>query len=146
MKKKWVLRHCDLDLWPKVTNFNRVGANVVSYHLAKTSVQISSSVRLEFCSQAEPDRHTDRQTDREQWKYNRSTISWRYKKIVRAESRTCMKILPAHRATISSLVNRLIHGDRYASCSRLDLILSWLKIVKFMSLWTSTIVLTKLIA
>ena len=28
----------------------------------KNRVQIGSSVRLEFCSQAEPDRHTDTQT------------------------------------------------------------------------------------
>ena len=37
MKKKWVLRHCDLDLWPKVTNFNRVRASAISNHLAKTA-------------------------------------------------------------------------------------------------------------
>ena len=57
MKKKWVLRHlyCDLDLCPKVTNFNRVQASAVSNHLAKTAS--GSSVRLEFCSQ-ENIRHT----------------------------------------------------------------------------------------
>ena len=45
MKEKWVLRHCDLDLWPnsKVTNFSRLWASVVSNHLAKTA-----SKRLEF--------------------------------------------------------------------------------------------------
>ena len=43
MKKKWGLRHCDLDLWHKVTNFNRVWAIVVSNHLAKT---VSKSVHL----------------------------------------------------------------------------------------------------
>ena len=30
-----ILRHCDLDLWPKVTKFNRVRARAVSNHLAK---------------------------------------------------------------------------------------------------------------
>ena len=35
MKKKWVLRHCDLDLWLKVTNLNRVLVSTISNHLAK---------------------------------------------------------------------------------------------------------------
>ena len=60
-------------LWP---NFSRVGASVVSNHLAKNSVQISSSVPLAYCSQTEPDRQTYRQTDKLQWKYNPSTILW----------------------------------------------------------------------
>ena len=34
--KKRLLRHCDLDLLPKVTNFSRVWASVVSYCLTKT--------------------------------------------------------------------------------------------------------------
>ena len=32
--KKWILRHCDLDLQSKVTNFNSVLASAVSNHLA----------------------------------------------------------------------------------------------------------------
>ena len=36
MKKKWILSPCDLDLWHKVPNFNRVWASVVSSGLAKT--------------------------------------------------------------------------------------------------------------
>ena len=40
---KWILSHCDLDLWFKVTNFNRVQVSVVSNRLAKTA---SKSVRL----------------------------------------------------------------------------------------------------
>ena len=28
-EKKWILRHCDLDLQPKVANFNGVQANAV---------------------------------------------------------------------------------------------------------------------
>ena len=31
-KNGYVLRHCDLDLWPKVTNFNRAWAIAVSNH------------------------------------------------------------------------------------------------------------------
>ena len=41
MKKKWVLHHCDLDLWPKVTKFNRVRVSAGRNHLAKT---VSKSV------------------------------------------------------------------------------------------------------
>ena len=63
--------------WPKVANFNRVRASVQSNCLAKNLVQIGASVWLEFCSQAELDSHTDRQTDKLQWKYNPSLISWR---------------------------------------------------------------------
>ena len=33
----YIFGHRDLDLWPKVTNFNRVRASVVSSHLAKTA-------------------------------------------------------------------------------------------------------------
>ena len=51
---KMNLCRCDLDLWPKVTNFNRVRASVLSNRLAK----ISASVWLEFCSQAESDTQT----------------------------------------------------------------------------------------
>ena len=40
-RKKWVLRHCDLDLWPKVTKFNKVRASVWSSHVVKT---VSKSV------------------------------------------------------------------------------------------------------
>ena len=36
-EKKWILSHCDLDLWPKVNNFDRVWDSVVSSHLAKTA-------------------------------------------------------------------------------------------------------------
>ena len=39
--KKKILSHCDLDLWPKVTNFNRVRASMLSNRLAKT---VSKSV------------------------------------------------------------------------------------------------------
>ena len=36
-KKKLILSHWDLDLWPKVTNFNRVRVNTISSRLAKTA-------------------------------------------------------------------------------------------------------------
>ena len=48
MKKKWILHHCDLYLWPKVTNFNRVWASVVSNHLAKTAFKLVHQFRLNF--------------------------------------------------------------------------------------------------
>ena len=88
-EEKLVLRHCDLDLWPKVNYFNRIRASAVSIHLAKTaSKSVHHSVRLEFCSQEFPDTQTDRQTDKHthrhtdklQLKYNPSTILWRCKK------------------------------------------------------------------
>ena len=36
-KLKHVSGYCDLNLWPKITNFNRVRANAISNHLAKTT-------------------------------------------------------------------------------------------------------------
>ena len=47
MKKKWVLRHHDLDFWSKVSNFNRIRASAVSNHLAKTA---SKSVHPFSCN------------------------------------------------------------------------------------------------
>ena len=63
MKKKWVLRYCDLDLWPKVTKFNRVRASARSNHLAKTA---SKSVHLfgwNFVHKKTSDTQTDTQTN-----------------------------------------------------------------------------------
>ena len=62
LTKKWILSHCDLGLWPKVTNFNRVWASVLSDRLAKTA---SKSVYLfvwNFVHEKWAG-HTDRQTD-----------------------------------------------------------------------------------
>ena len=63
-RKKWVLRHYDLDLWPKITKFNRVRASAVSNHLAKTA---SKSVHLfgwNFVhKKCRTHRHTDTQTN-----------------------------------------------------------------------------------
>ena len=48
---------------------------------SENCVQIDASVWMKFCSQEVPDtqtlRHTDTQTDKLEWKYNPSTISWR---------------------------------------------------------------------
>ena len=70
MKKKWVLRHCDLDLWPKVTNFNRVWASAVSNHLAKTASKSVLPFGWKFVHkkcpthrQTHTHRHTDTQTN-----------------------------------------------------------------------------------
>ena len=54
----YIFGHRDLDLWPKVTKFNRVRAK---QPFSENRVQIGASVRLEFCSQ---EFRTHRQTDR----------------------------------------------------------------------------------
>ena len=88
MKKKWVLRHCDLDLWPKVIKFNRVWASAGSNHLAKTASKSIHPFGWNFVhKKCRTHRHTDtqththRHTDKLKWKYNPSTISWRCKNI-----------------------------------------------------------------
>ena len=79
MNEKWVLRHCDLDLWPKVTKFNRVRASAVSNHLVKTATKSVRPFGWNFVHKksGHTDRQTDTHTDKLQWKYNPSTISWR---------------------------------------------------------------------
>ena len=59
MKKKWVLCHCDLHLWPKVTKFNRVQVSAGSNHLAKTA---SKSVHLFRWNFVHKQSQTHRQT------------------------------------------------------------------------------------
>ena len=62
MKKTWVLRHYDLDLWPKVINFNRARTSVISNHLAKTASKSEHrSAGILFTRKL--DTQTDRQTD-----------------------------------------------------------------------------------
>ena len=68
MKKKWVLRHCDLDLWPKVINFNRVQASAGSSHLAKTASKSVHPFGWNFVHKQTSDTHTDTQTDKQQCK------------------------------------------------------------------------------
>ena len=90
MKKKWELRHCDLDLWPKVTKFNRVRASAGISHLVKTASKSvhpfgwnfvhKNSGHTDRQTHTHTDRHTHRHTDKLKWKYNPSTISWRCKK------------------------------------------------------------------
>ena len=77
MKKKWILRHCELDLWPKVTNFNRVWASLISNRLTKTA---SKSVHPFGWNFVHKQSWTHRQTAVK--KYNPSTISWRCNEIV----------------------------------------------------------------
>ena len=68
----------------KVINFYWVGVGLVSKEFVTIFVEISAPVRQEFCSQEFPDTQTDRHThwhtDKLQWKYNPSTISWRCNK------------------------------------------------------------------
>ena len=63
MKKKWELRHRDLDLWLKVTNFTRVWASAVSNHLAKTASKSVHPFGWNFVHKKTVDTQTDRQTD-----------------------------------------------------------------------------------
>ena len=64
MKKKWVLRHHDLDIWPKVTKFNRVRAIAGSSHLAKTASKSVHPFGWNFVhKKCWTHRHTDTHTD-----------------------------------------------------------------------------------
>ena len=78
-RKKWELRHCDLDLWPKVTKFNRVWATNRSNHLAKTASKLVhpfgwNFVHKNFWTHT----HRDTQTNCSE----NSTISWRCKNLL----------------------------------------------------------------
>ena len=76
--KKWILSHCDLDLWPKVTNFNRVRASVVSNHLAITASISVHPFGWNFVHKlraGQTDTHTQRQTAVKIWIADDSTIS-----------------------------------------------------------------------
>ena len=61
-RKKWVLHHCDLDLWHKVTNFNWVWDTAVSNHLAKTASKSVHPFGLNLFTSRAGQRH--RQTGR----------------------------------------------------------------------------------
>ena len=77
-RKKRLLSHCDLDLWPKVTNFNRVRASVLSNRSVKTA---SKSVHPFGWNcvhkQSQTQTYTHTHTHKLRWKYNPSTILWR---------------------------------------------------------------------
>ena len=94
MKKKSEIRHCDLDLWPKVTKINRVWASSGSNHLAKTASKSVHPFGWNFVHKnfgTDTHTHTDRHTDKLQWKYNPSTISWRCKKKKKKERKMLLK-------------------------------------------------------
>ena len=58
------LSHCDLDLWSKVTNFNRVWASVLNNRLAKTASKSVHSFGWKIVyKQSRADTQTDRQSD-----------------------------------------------------------------------------------
>ena len=67
MKKKWILSHCDLDLWPKVINFDRVRASGISNHLAKTASKSVYPFGWNFVHKksghTDGQTHTQRQTE-----------------------------------------------------------------------------------
>ena len=55
----YIFGHRDLDLWSKVTKFNRVRAKAISNQWAKTASKSVHSFGWNFGSQAKPDRHTN---------------------------------------------------------------------------------------
>ena len=59
MKRKWILRNCDFDLWPRVTNFNRVRVSAVSNHLAKAASKSVHPFGWNFVHKQTSDTHTD---------------------------------------------------------------------------------------
>ena len=75
----YIFGHRDLDLWFKVTKFNRVWASAVSNHIAKTASKSVHPFGWNFVHKKRAG-HTHRHTDKLEWKYNSSTISWRCKK------------------------------------------------------------------
>ena len=80
-RKKGILSPCDLDLWPKVTNFNRVWASAVSNHLAKTTSKSVHPFGWNFVHCSLTDRQTHTHTHK-QTNCNENIIppSWRCKK------------------------------------------------------------------
>ena len=58
----YIFGHGDLDLWRKVTNFNRVWASVLSSHLAKTASKSVHPFGWNFVHKKRTG-HTHRQTD-----------------------------------------------------------------------------------
>ena len=67
-----------------VTNFNRVRTSALSNPLTKTASISVHPIGLNFLTRKHRTHtQTDRHTDKLQWKYNPSTISWRCKKLKR---------------------------------------------------------------
>ena len=104
MKKKLVLRHCDLDLWPKVTKFNRVRAGAISNHLAKTASKSVHPFGLNFVhKKCRTDTHTHTHTHTQtHWsenitppRFRGGLISWmkKYKPWYLANLQRCSKFL-----------------------------------------------------
>ena len=60
MKKKLILRQCDLDFYPKVANFENDRASVVSNRLAVTASKLVHPFGLNFVHKNSG--HTDTQT------------------------------------------------------------------------------------
>ena len=72
-EEKWIFSHCDLDIWSKVTNFNRVWDSMVSNRLAKTASKSVHPFGWNFVhkqsrTHTQTNRQTDRHTDKQQWK------------------------------------------------------------------------------
>ena len=78
MKKKWILSHRDLDLWPKVTKFNRVRASAISNHWAKTASKSVHPFGWNFVhkNSGHTDTQTHRQTDRQTHTHTDTQTNW----------------------------------------------------------------------
>ena len=59
----YIIGHRELDLWPRVTNFNRVRASVLSNHLAKTASKSVHPFGWNFVHKNSGHTHTQRHTD-----------------------------------------------------------------------------------
>ena len=61
----YIFGHRDLDLWPKVTDFNRVWTSAISNHLAKTASKSVHPFGWNFVhtKSGHTDTHTDTQTN-----------------------------------------------------------------------------------
>ena len=106
--KKWVLglHHCDLDLWPKVTKLNRVWASAGSNHLAKIAsnwcIHRAGTLFTRSAGQPDTHTHTDRHTDKLQWKFNPSTILWRFKNNTQTNKTQENKCFLSHKINFDS--------------------------------------------
>ena len=69
------LRHCDLNIWPKVIHYSRVWASAICNHLAKTASKLVHPFSWNFVHKHSLT-HTlwHIHTDKLKWKYNSSTM------------------------------------------------------------------------
>ena len=74
MKKKWILRHLNLDLLPEVTNFSRVKAKAISNHSTKTVFKSVHPFRWNFFTDGHTHTHTHTYTHTHTQKYRQTAM------------------------------------------------------------------------